>query len=218
MIQPKSPARSADLRDALRDEFRAAWQLLRSARPDDVVYGFGLYTGHDAKTLTLVAFTEQGLDDVAQAYADDEAMDMPNERLMLRWSPADSPLLDTTGTVLARSQALRRTLPDVADAAVTYYGEKSARRAAFAAAFSALNSLDEEGLFGEGSVREAVLLSVWQYDESDADMVAAARKLNPRGVVARYAQALDERGRVFDAWMKERIAAARRRKTAEPTR
>lgn len=219
-IQP-TPEQAAAFQATLHDELRAAWQALRAARPDDTFYGFGLHTGSDASALGVVAFSTLGLQQAADRYATRYASDPALHLRSLRWSPADSPLLAGGDEVLARSQALRDAMPDpfpddddLDDDNFDDSAPDLVAKSVFAAGFAALKSLAKEGLFGRGVERESLVLSIWQYDESEKKKLSAARKLNPAAVVARYQAELEDGLKAYFKWSDQHIAALMKAKAA----
>lgn len=212
-IQP-TPEQVSEFQDALRDEFRTAWQQLGTARPGDRFYGFGLYTGDDAMAMTVVAFSTLGLRQAAERYAARYHGEVALNERSLRWSPADSPLRGSDPDALVRSQALRNAMPhpfpddaDLDDGEFDDTAPDLVAKAVFRAAFAALKSLAKEGLFGKGAERESLTLGIWQYDESEKKKLAAVRKLNPESVVVRYQAEREDGMKASLAWQKVYIAA-----------
>jgi len=76
-------------------ELRAAWASLRGRHPCERFYSFGLYTTDLADYLMVTASTEEGLSEVTQRYVTQTGRDATALRATLRWSPPDSPLLDS---------------------------------------------------------------------------------------------------------------------------
>lgn len=149
---------------------RAAWTELRTSYPNEHIYGFALYTTSEASYIAPTAYTEEGLAEVAARYAGESGGDPAKEAESLRFSPCDSP---------------RHLLGESHFAAVERVLAKMSKNPArcIEACFDALSSLDAEGLFGQGSARESIVLNVLQGDQSNRSVVENARRLNPPGVL-----------------------------------
>jgi hypothetical protein len=185
------------LHESLRAELAVAWRKLRSNHPNDDFYAFGVRTHDIGLPVSVIACTEQGLNQIAGEYSARHGTDNSLHLASLRWSMADSPLLEEGFDLAPESQALRDADPD------PYGGTPDAEVANegfFSAAFAALQDLDRVGAFGEGCAREKLVLSVWLYDQSDEAMLDAARKLNSAAVVRRYAEELELGHEAFFAW------------------
>jgi len=101
------------LLSTLRTELRAAWAEIRAAHAQERLYGFGAYTTDVASYLTVTAFSEAGLDQVAARYQADKQFgggELASQRESLRWSPCDSPLHLVGGGHLEQSNKIVQIL------------------------------------------------------------------------------------------------------------
>jgi hypothetical protein len=185
------------LHESLRAELAVAWRKLRGNHPSDDFYAFGIRTHDIGSPVSVIACTEQGLNRVAGEYAARHGTDKRLHLASLRWRLADSPLLEEGFELAPETQALRDADPD------PYGGSPEAEVAIegfFSAAFAALQDLDRAGTFGEGCAREKLVLSVWLYDQSDEEILDAARRLNSAAIVRRYSEELELGHEAFLAW------------------
>ncbi len=61
-----------------------------------------------------------------------------------------------------------------------------------------LGELDREGLFGAGTERERLVLSIWEGDQSNRSRYDFAKALNPPTVAARFGRELNDAARAYD--------------------
>lgn len=176
-------------RDTLLHEVRSAWQLLRQTHPRDHFYCFGVYTMACAEYLTITASTEEGLSVVAEKYLARAGGDRTLWRSCLRWSPCDSPLHEEGFNLLLRSQALRDSGPDPYDDTIE---GSEAIALVFDTAVEVLKQLDSENAFGTEIERARLALGILMGDQSNENMIAFARRLNPKHIVDRLAKELEE--------------------------
>lgn len=171
-------------RETLLDEFRSAWQTLRERHPTEHFYCFGLYTTGAAEYVMATACTEEGLSIATEKYLAREGGDPGLMRLCLRWSFCDSPLHEEALNLLPRSHALRDAVGDPYD--------EDAIELVFDTAVDVLKQLDSEKLFGTDLERARLTLGIWMGDQSNENMIAFVRRLNPGSIVNRFAKELDE--------------------------
>lgn len=192
------------LRATLLQELADAWHTLRQAHPNEHFYSFGFYTTDLADYLTITASTEEALGLVTQRYLEKRGGDPTLLRTSLRWSPCDSPLHGEGEALLARSEALIKAGPDLADE--TQEGV-DATALVFEVAIEVLQHLDREHTFGSALERARLVLGIWKGDQSDEERVEFARLLNPKSTAARFAKELEAGAEAFSE-----LARQRRRK------
>ncbi|NUP11823.1 MAG: DUF4303 domain-containing protein [Polyangiaceae bacterium] len=172
----------AEVRRVVRDAAKNAWRELRAARPNDTFYYYVLWTTGVVHRPAPSACSEEGLAQVVAAYRQSGSGMAAKE---LRWSENDSPFDLAGDHCFARVTTLFESLGD------PYERTDAVRRQLLEAVVQALRDLDEEGFFGAGRERDAVVINVTMPGEEDeAETVARARTLNPRGALTAYARAL----------------------------
>lgn len=174
------------LEDALYRQGRQGFLQLRELRPHDRFYSFAFYTTDDFAYLTETASSLEGLEQAAARYSQEAG---PAQRtaaewkLALKWSPCDSPWHGKVSDLTDLSPLLQETanrIDEVASVAAlqdfieSYYG----------CFFQALRRLDQEGLFGVGRERAAVVVNILKGDQSDEERISFAEQLNPPAAVA----------------------------------
>lgn len=183
-MDPSAVIRASGLHAAAKSDLAAAWQDLRAQAGDERIYGFGFYTTYYASYLAYTAFTEEGLDKVADEYVarsenktDQPATSFEAERTALRWSPADSPrhgdMLSHASPIAQGLSGAFDELDDLADWMESYYDTLA----------EVLNELADEGLFG---VPRSVVLNIWEGDQSAQDRKRFARRCNPPELAERF--------------------------------
>lgn len=182
----------AALKTALSEAAREGWAAFEREHPDDEVYGVGLYTSSLATYIAMTVFSEAGLEEVAQEYADRAGKDLEAEKVSLRWSPCDSPHHLWREDLFADSQRILDAAPD------PYEADHADRvDGAFEVFVGVLRALDAEGLFGPD--RDRIVSCIWLGDQSNEDRVDYARRLNPREVAERFEDELEEGVEAFFA-------------------
>lgn len=175
-------------------EIRSAWKTLRSARPSEHFYSFGVYTTDVADYLMVTASTEEGLAAITKRYAKRHGGDAALYRASLRWSPCDSPLHRKGSSLLAASERLRSRGPDPYEDTPE---SDEAINLVFEVAVEVLRALDKEGLFGTGLERARLVLGIWKGDQSEDECIEFGRLLNPRAVANRFGREMAEGTRAF---------------------
>ena len=168
----------AHIRSALRAAARSAWTALRAERPSETFYYFGLWTTPLAHRPAPTACSLEGLElAVERCRAEGVEVDAGELRWAVNDSPYDlfgdrlfaevEPLFDALGGPYERSSELNAELLD--------------------AMVGALADLDAEGFFGVGASRDAVVLNVTTPGhDTEAELLASARRINPPGALVRY--------------------------------
>ncbi|WP_285117466.1 DUF4303 domain-containing protein [Leifsonia sp. fls2-241-R2A-40a] len=161
----------ARIRSAIRDAARTAWTRLRDERPSESFYYFGLWTTPLAHRPVPTACSEEGL---RRAVADGDGD-------ALRWSVMDSPY-DLFG-----DESFARLEPLFEEFGEPYDRPPVMNAALVDAMAGALAELDEEGFFGVGAARDAVVVNVTLPGADDIGAaIESARRLNPPGALLRY--------------------------------
>lgn len=176
------------LRRVVREAARLAFEAVRASRPDESFYYFALVTTGDGLRPGPSASSEEGLGRVLEGYRANGQDLAPAE---LRWSEADSPY-DLFGdeffgpvTEAFSGAGDHRGWPP------EEYREEVGLR--FAAMEGALRDLDQEGFFGRGPARAAVVINVVAPgDEDEAAILARAARLNPAEALAVLVQDLGD--------------------------
>ncbi|MFG2087540.1 MULTISPECIES: DUF4303 domain-containing protein [unclassified Spirillospora] len=177
------------------DAARAAFTEAREKHPDDSFYCFALFTDAFAAYVLPTCMSEGGLAQVARHYAEESGRPLDEEAASLRWAPVDSPhhMLGEEhfdGVLeLLQSRGDPWQLVDKDERDDEEFDDEVNLR--FEACFRALALLDDEGLFGSGTVREQVVVNVLQGDQSDRSILGNARRLNPPAAAERLARDLD---------------------------
>jgi len=168
----------AHIRTALRSAARSAWTALRTERPSETFYYFGLWTTPLAHRPVPTACSLEGLEQaVERCRADGVEVDADELRWAVNDSPYDlygdhlfaevEPLFDELGNPYERSPRLNEELLE--------------------AMVGALADLDADGFFGAGRDRTAIVLNVTlPGHDTEAELLASARRLNPLSALARY--------------------------------
>ena len=137
----------------------AAFTALRALHPNERFYFFALYTTEVGSYVCATAWSEEALSKVVADYKR-EYPDRTVEALehALRFSAPDSPYHESGSTALSQFERG----PELHEAC-----------------FEALASLDRDGYFGSGAVRDGVIINVVYGDMSDERWLAHAERLNP---------------------------------------
>lgn len=162
---------------------RATWNNLRSSRPDETIYLFGLSTDSDTVVLSLFANTEE------QFAKENGAPEYPIEK----WYVNEESALHRIG---------QSHMEDLEDEINRFVFEQESE-AAFEERKSRLMQmfeqvfvdLDSEGLFGEGADRHNLLLLLEIVDAEEEEWnttIEILKRINPPESVKEYLQALDE--------------------------
>ncbi|SEA43249.1 DUF4303 domain-containing protein [Leifsonia sp. 21MFCrub1.1] len=168
----------AQIRSALRCAARSAWTALRAERPDETFYYFGLWTTPLAHRPAPTACSFEGLERAVE-HCRAEGVEVAADEL--RWAVNDSPY-DLYGDSLFVEVEL---LFDAFDGPYDRTPELTA--ALLDAMIGALADLDAEGFFGGGAARDAVVLNVTTPGhDTDVDLLASARRINPPTALVRY--------------------------------
>jgi hypothetical protein len=185
----------SQLRDILQENAREAFHALRRSRPGEHIYAFALDTDDDAIGASPFGSTEESLAAKLRDYPASTAMERIQYTLAFRWSPHEWP-----GIYSESMPASGQGLPSLEEmmefmnawTANPGHSMKAYRRQVFRAMVDALRSLDEEGLFGNGSARNAILLFISISDSQDAGFleIESARSLNPRSAWRRAARTI----------------------------
>lgn len=186
-----SNLKPAKIRDAFKQDLSAAWAYSRKQHPDHTPYAFVLY-GVEGGPIPLLGphvLTEESLTQSAKRYVEQghhESLD--DARKALRYSVADSPhfadLQDHVPTVDALMEAKAESLDE--DAGFLLLVK---------AGVQALSDLDAQGLFGTGTDRERLLLTVIFADSEKDWTTPAAKRLNPKVTFKRFQKETKIEGR-----------------------
>jgi len=186
------------LRQEIALATRRAFDAVRAARPDEEFYAFALYTVDDAVGVTPSSNSEQAYQrGVSRWMADEphkqwlESRGISLESFLLgdeRWSPYqwEYECMESDGFHVVNELINNR--------GVGFYDEDDLnefvkfKASVFASMVLALNDLNEQGYFGEGSVRNSLTVfcsvadsecSIWLEEDS-------ARRLNPPQVFQQF--------------------------------
>lgn len=184
------------LKDELVKAGRSAFAEFRSNHSNESFYCMGLFTSGDLVYVVATAMTEQGLDRVFRKYRDNPIFADESDAellLSLRWNPCDSPL---HGEGVAFFESVQPIMNDVRarlDEIDTDLGWDEFNT--FTATIDnclceALEQLDREGVFGTGTERERVFVTIMMGDQ-DNTIVDFGRRLNPRSTFERFRREWD---------------------------
>jgi Domain of unknown function (DUF4303) len=184
------PIDRVGLRAAIHEAVEAAWGHVRSAAPDEHVYGLAVYEGIEYGSLCVTVFTEEALDRRA-AYYQGALLGYEGDagREGLRWSAPDSEYHCVAGVDghLVPGEDLYRLWKADRDAY-----DKTAfpryRAAVYEACVESLQELDRAGCFGRGKDRHRVTLWIIDQNERESaeDLLRMVARLNPPAVVESY--------------------------------
>jgi hypothetical protein len=169
------------LRNAYKADLAAAWERAHQLHRDHTPYAFVLYgvEGGCAR-LWPVILTEQSLTQVAQRYLDKGYFDTLEESCKgLRYAVADSPFISDLEDQMPSVDALTEPVAQSLDDESGYALLANAAMAAWA-------ELDAEGLFGQGTARESLMLLVVIQDNLRDWTSESAKNLNPPPVFDRF--------------------------------
>ena len=178
-----SAAPDESLVTALASALRANYQALRAAHPDHRLYAFGLYITRDALFIGPTAASEEGL----------RGRDDPES---YRWRLSSSPLHLFEEDTFDPVQTLLASRPDPYELDEDEMAAEVGTR--LESCFAALETLDREGLFGAGTDRDGLVVSIFSADESDRLRLDHAKRLNPPTALAVLEPALAIREPVGD--------------------
>lgn len=185
---------------------RLAFQSLKQHYESEIIYAFALYTHGDFSYVTSTASSEEGLTKVAQKYIAEgrhNNRSLSEQRILLRWSPADSLLHEVGGEFFNDIDPLLEEANAIMDALYDEENDSWDAVEAFAqrvesSFIMALQTLDSEGLFGTGEQRKAITVNLLMGDQSDESRVQHAQQLNPPEVWQRLARELNERAGLWN--------------------
>jgi hypothetical protein len=174
------------LRALIRDKLRSVYREVVANEATGGLYAVFIRTVDTGEILTATCNSEANLRD---QYGDDPPA--PDDEFKFpeycneRWNDAEwlEELIDCNDGSLQLHDTLEEFCAEFADDAEGFGG------AAYAAIILALGDLDEEGLFGSGSVRESVTLYCGSVDGDPGWLhVESARRLNSAANAARFAK------------------------------
>jgi hypothetical protein len=175
----EGPSTPAELTSAIAGATRTAVTALFREHAENFYY-LSLITTGEGHPPSLAAWSSEALERVAAAQSH------PRQAIeQLRWSYADSPYCcfgyeDYFGPV--RDIFARRPRMDYAGSDDEWEEELAVRLQAME---DALALLDDEGIFGRGSAREALVINV-EVMPPDASNTERARRLNPPAALERW--------------------------------
>ncbi len=173
------------LRIALVAGARKAFEQLRAAHPGEQFYCYALYTTPEYRSISPLVLGARGLRRVATDYDPDDVEGQMDE---LRWSPADSPYMTMGEEHFGEVEAILSVLPNIYELPSQEFSDRVTR--VHACCVRALEDLDAAGMFGSGAARDAVVLNIFQGDQSSRSRVDNARRLNPAKACERIAEDL----------------------------
>ncbi len=176
------------LEEALRKAIKATWKALRSERPDDELYAFGLYVTRDALFIGPTAGSEAGLRALTEEGSTPQ-----------RWALHRSPLHLWGEDHFERVQTLLAERPDPYELEEEAFDAEIQAR--LEACFAALKALDDKGLFGKGPERHRLIVNVFSADESDRHRLENSARLNPPEALEALEPALEIREPTGDPLM-----------------
>src|SRR5262245_27093596 len=183
-MKPPSPR---ELRTAIREAARAAFQAIQRAHAREELYAFALYTNDSATLIAPSANTRQGLRKCARKYVgrsrDPGALAEQIESL--RWSAPDWVCHTEGDDYFTAAEELLDARPSPVDIEDDdeARSEFDLRMRIFV---DALKDLDAEGVFDKGRVRDKIVLLVLMGDQDQKLMLDCARKLNPHRVFKKF--------------------------------
>jgi len=172
--------------DELYTHGMQAFRRIRELRPGHKFYCFAFFTSGEFGYMGATASSYQGLEEVARRYkAHDGYQDRPLDQLRkeLKWSPVDSPLHTDPGGILDAVQATMDQVAAELDSSYKDDGEWENFEIYVArikdSITNALRRLDRDGIFGQGQERTQVVVNLLMGDQTHADRIEFARKVNP---------------------------------------
>jgi hypothetical protein len=172
---------------------RAAFVKINEFHAKDGIYCYAIMTAGTYYWFVPFAGTEASLEIAARSYQrmpQYRHKTIPQLKCELRWSPADSPMIDVAGKCFDRVNELAKQLQPIFNGFDVDNGWEDFR--AFSAKIAAvcvdvLKELDREGLFGIGAARELVIIVLLWGDQSDEDRLKYASQLNSESACKRFA-------------------------------
>ena len=187
----------AQLHATLKDATRQAFADLRRQHPQERLYAFALYTNDVGQYIVPSANTEEGLARHAAQAARRDGIADELHRASLRWSPCDW-AYHADASLVPFFAGVERLLSDGPDP-YDLDDEACAQQVGgvFETCLTVLAELDAEGVFGRGQARAALVINLLMGDQSDAERLERARRLNPPATYAHFAQELEDGHRAF---------------------
>jgi uncharacterized protein DUF4303/putative pyrroloquinoline-quinone binding quinoprotein/WD40 domain-containing protein len=178
------------LTEAIADAARRAFTQVRAEHPAENFYCFALFASGVVGVIEPTCMGEQALREAAQDAVDSAGSggSLATRLTQLRWSPVDTPYYLHGEEHFAEVQRLLDARPDPYE--LDDDAAEAEVHARLEACFDALARLDREGLFGRGTDRDRVLVTVLQGDQSQGSLLRDARRLNPATVLQRLADDL----------------------------
>ncbi|MEM7393558.1 MAG: DUF4303 domain-containing protein, partial [Verrucomicrobiota bacterium] len=178
----KEDRRTGALCAAFEKDVRSAWEAFQSDPKGRKPYPLVLYgvDGGDPYLWPAV-LTEEGHEAVGQRYVDDGLMDTLEEACReVRFSVADAPdAFDFEDEMPAVTAELARLEKAAGEDGVEWTPVTEA-------AMEALSRLDQDGLFGNGTAREGLLLMVEVMDSFEDPCEESIRRLNSKSAYKRF--------------------------------
>ncbi len=181
-------ASTSKLTEAIAQDLREAWQKLIKSEKREEIYCFGIYTTELGDYLIPTACGEKGLAKVAKRYVKEGHYKSGEALEALRWSLPDSPHHDTFK--YDRTEMLLSDRPD--PYGLTESQSDREARTRHQAAYTALKTLDKEGLFGKGKMRESITIVLTGPDNADEFALHWLKKLNPKSVYEAFIEPIHQ--------------------------
>jgi len=201
---------SLDLQKKLSRASKFALADVRAMTRDEALYGVSLITNPLGTAVSLIAQTEENLDrKVCQMLEQGEWSSQAGDAQSLlkttqRWTGegwlAFEPIFEDVNRFLG---ALYGADPDA-------FFDSGVTRLVFLCCLTVLGALDAQGRFGRGRQRDSVVLNLFISDQSEEELIAWARSINPQEASDRYARELRGAGRAFKRLAYARKESARR--------
>jgi hypothetical protein len=161
------------LKDALISATAQTFTRFKEVAQAESPYVFGLYICREGTAIAPTANTEAGLAAMAQEYARKYGKSKNLYQQSLRWSPWD-------WTYHAQGQEFYAEVEDLLESTWSetdcrYFLETDQ---VFQVCREALAQLDREAVFGAGAGREALIINLFRSDQTQAQLLQAARYLN----------------------------------------
>ncbi len=162
---------------------------------EDNIYSLALYTSGDYGYLTTSCSTNTGLRIAAEKYSAEKyfaGYSIQQIEEELKWIPCDSPhhlafgkemLVDDLMNELSQ-ESFRLYMQD------KFEESDSVRRDTEQVLVRVLQSLDREGIFGCGNLREGMVINILKGDQSDEERLKFAKLLNSSNVFNRFRKEL----------------------------
>ena len=157
-----------------------AFTQIQALTQNQQLYVFGLYVCREGTSIAPAANTEADLLQVAQAYACRYNKSVSLYQQALRWSPWDWSHYLSGQDFYQAVEALLESTWSEADYQYLLEADR-----VFQLCREVLVEMDLQGIFGSGQAREQMVVGLFKYDQTQADLLEQARYLNSKTVCDR---------------------------------